>query len=246
MGTGILDAGRFGMHLTALKSAVGALALCVAASQLHAEVLVYRIRLTSATSEADSGVKSEPAMPASMSLLAFIDLDTDCWTLGQDNRDIYLNDSPSNKSFSTENPDNSSSFMKFGFYARGTKYFLFGGDWGYPEPLTKGLIRVNTDFGTFQTQGVCVPNVDIGTKKSPIPADTVVTMLRGDAENFKKFVFSLKFDSSMTKDVNLYLKSKGIRSSVSGQSKSIPAAKGWLMSTYLPKKYPGKFPYDED
>lgn len=212
-------------------------------AQLHAEVLVYRVRATSYVREGDSGSSSSSPMAAPHAYLAFIDLDTDYWTTSIGDLDIEINDSPSNKSFYSE-ASGSSGYSKFGFYAKGTKYYMFGADWGHPETLSSGLIRVNTDHGAFQTQGTCRMNVDIGTKKSPVPNDTVVTVLRGDAGTMTKGVFSLKFDSTITRAANVYLKSKGIRSSQSGVSTSVPAVSSWLVSTYLPKYFPGKFPYN--
>ena len=234
------------MFSSFLKHIIVAAGLCALADQLRAEVLVYRCRLTSALREGDFGAKSEGAMPSSLSFLEFIDLDTDCWFAGDESQSIYLNESKTNKSYYASPSENSKSFTKFGFYANGKKFFLFGSDWGYPESLSSGLIKFNTDFGCFQTFGACSTNVDIGTRKSSVPKDMVVTMLRGDAELFKKFVFSVKYDSILTKASNQYLRSAGINSDESGTSKAIPAAQRWLVSEYLPSRYPNPYPFSED
>jgi hypothetical protein len=204
-----------------------------------AEILVYRARLTSVTREGDSGLKVGTPMPTGMARLVALDLNTDFWEEAAESAlSIEVYENRGKKSYSTHFAE-SRSYTKFGFYARGAKFYLFGGNFKESGSM---------DHGSVQAQGRVRTNVVIGGRrgKASVPSDTVVTQVRGDAEIFKKFVFSLKYDQALTVAVNNYLSIDGFQSAEgAGYSADIRRGMAWLADTYLPQNFKDVWPFDD-
>lgn len=204
----------------------------------HAEILIYRARLTSVTREADSGVKAGTPMPTGMALLIAFDLNTDFWEEPEGATEITVYENRGKKSHLVEFSE-SRSYTKFGYYAKGSKYFFFHGDFQESGSM---------DFGASQVQGAVRKNVVVGGKvgKASVPSDMVVTHVRGDGEIFKKFTFSGKYDQVLTVAVNNHLSEAGFQSAEgAGYSADIRRGMEWLANTYMPQNFKDPWPFTE-
>lgn len=186
-----------------------------------------------------------------MSLLALIDLDTDfsgVSTSDGSKRSILLDEKPNQKSFkykegrSDPSSVNEWEYRKFGFFGKNnSKFYLFSQDF-------QDFGQFGVDHGATAANGVCNLNVDIGGgRRSSVPKDFTATQKRGDGDIFKTNVFSLKYDSTITKAVNNYLSENGFIS-VKGTRSSLASEKAykWLAEFYLPPLFSAPFPYDGD
>jgi hypothetical protein len=225
---------RFLLIAITLLSLVGGLT-----ESSRAEILIYRARLTSVTREGDSGLKVGTPMPTGMALLVALDLNTDFWEEAAESAlDIDVYENRGKKSYSTH-VSGSRSYTKFGYYARGSKFYLFGGNFQESGSM---------DHGSVQAQGRVRTNVLVGglRVKASIPSDTVVTQVRGDAEIFKKFVFSLKYDQVLTVAVNNHLAIDGFQSREgAGYSADIRRGMAWLADTYMPQNFKDPWPFND-
>ncbi len=238
-----------------LAAAFFTLGILSFAEQCEAHVLVYRFRLVSSVSESAKGTSSSSS-PSTLCSLFILDLDTDYVAEINDKPDrlwlsprIQLNEKPkSGKNaaeysfrFDDDRDSNSLSgqrLTKFEFYGKNdSKFYCFHHD--FDDYAQSGV-----DHGSAIVNGLCTLKVDIGGGRiSSVPNDFVVTQKRGDNKEFKTNVFSMKYDSTITKAVNTYLSTKKIQSTKGSHvSTSIPAATSWLINTYLPPKYPAAFP----
>jgi len=240
-----------------LSAALLAIMMLLVAERCHAQVLVFRYRLTSRVSETADGVSRGSGGPSTLSALMMLDLDTDYVVEANENADrqwatprIQLNEKPrsgtktAEYSFRADDDRNSDSLaawrqIKFEFYGKNdAKFYLF-----YQDFDDYGAFGV--DHGSFSCNGLCKLGVNIGGgRTSSVPRDFMATQKRGDNKEFKSFVFSVKYDATLTTAVNDYLSANNIRSTKGARvSVSIPAATDWLINTYLPPRYPAVFPY---
>ena len=213
----------------------------------QAKVLVYKVKRISSKYVESTGKTGTESWDSSMSLLGIFDLDTDF--VSETAADatvtehIFVNDKT--KSFThdlngEEEGQGHRSLTKFEFFNNSKNFYFFNQDF---DNFGSG----GTDHGAVFATGSCTLNVDIGwvdskTKvnvKSSVPKNFTATQYRGDAGRFTTSVWSMTYDSTLTKAVNAYLSASDIKS-VKGDevSLAIPAAKEWLINTYLPDKYP--------
>jgi hypothetical protein len=227
--------------------------LCVVFSLLagaplaQAKVLVYRVKRFSNWSIDRNGKTGSEPWDSSVSLLAVFDLDTDFVSVTDTDstktENIFVNDktlSFTHQFVGEPGGKGHRSQTKFEFFNNSKSFYVFNQDF---ENFGWG----GTDHGAFFATGSCTLNVDIGwvdstTKlniKSAVPKNFIATQYRGDGGEFKRNVWGMTYDATITKAVNAYLSALDIKS-VKGDevSLAIPAAKEWLIKTYLPKKYP--------